>query len=198
MTITIKLTVTPFVDVAHIKNNNQYIKLEPKRRSLKFAVLGEGRKRIVLDVCNFMVKTFNENPTRFMETSKLEPMLKSWFYKVCYHEYKNYKSETHTEFETSCIQEGRRLVLEALGFAQTEPLPVPETLHESTQEELVSEIAAIDPEQLANETSISLPIGNGRSVTLSFPKDLNPDEANLITDGSLDYFKHLLKTNYKK
>lgn len=199
MTIKLRLTAVPFIEMAHIKSvNNHYIKIEPKRRLLKFAVQSEGRKRIVLDICNFFVKTVNDNPTRFIDSSKIEPTLRAWFNKICLHSFKNYADDSQAIFEADAISEGRSLILEAVGLAQHKDLEHEEIPAPTPPEELVAATADEKLTQCLGVNTIRLPLWNGRQVELVIPNDLTPAEADLIANASLEYFKHLILTQYKK
>lgn len=199
MTITINLIAVPFVESAHIKSvNSQYIKLDPKKRTLKFFVQCEGRNRIVLDVCKFMVKTINSNPTRFIDSSIIKPTLKSWFDKVCLHSFRSYADESQSLFEDMAMGEGRSLVLEALGLTQPDDIACEESPAPTPPEELVAVESCEEVEQITIVSKFQLPIGNGRQVELIVPSDLTTDEADLIAEASLEYFKHLILTQFKK
>lgn len=200
MKVIIRLKAIPFVEPAVLQCGSQNIKLDPEKETITFLVIGEGRKRIALNVCNFMNKVFEENQSNFLDTSNLAPTLRAWFNKICLHSFRCYASESQQLFEDDAMAEGKRLVIEALGLDKPNGVAQGGNKAPTQPEELVN---ASEPLQVAEPVdpttkTIRLPISDLKAVTLTIPIDLTKDEAELIANNSLEYLKALILSQHKE
>lgn len=199
-TTTINLNLCPFSGKLIINGTSlQHITLNSQRKQIIYRAISKQRSRVFFYVCKFLGEKIQENATREIKLDRLEIELQKWMDEACCVSFQ-LADMKQSATEAKLINAGKRAVLEGLGLNQSNYISHEEATSPTQPEELVN---ASEPLQVAEPVdpttkTIRLPISDQKAVTLTIPIDLTPYEADLIANASLEYFKHLILTQYKK
>ncbi|CEL31171.1 hypothetical protein SRM1_04535 [Pseudomonas fluorescens] len=200
MTGTINLNLCPFADKLIINGTSlQHITLNPKRKQIIYRAISKQRGRVFFYVCKFLGEKIQENATKPLNLDRLGTELQKWMDEACCVSFQ-LADMKQSATEAKLINAGKRAVLDGLGLSQSNYVSHEEDTSPTPPEELINAsepVAAVEPQEPTTK-SFTLPIGDKKAVTLTFPIDLTRDEAELIANSSLEYLKALLLSQCKE
>ena len=197
---TINLNLCPFDGKIIIEGTSQqYITLNSRRKQIIYKANSKQKHRIFFYTSKFLNEKIQANATKPLELDNLQVMLQAWMDEVCAISFLVEKTN-QAGLEAKLINSGKQAVLDGLGLSQTNYVSHEEDTSPTPPEELVEAVepvATVEPQEPTTKT-YTLPIGDKRAVTLTFPIDLTRDEAELIANSSLEYLKALLLSQHKE